>query len=311
MLIIASVVLVLVTARSRRPRLMASRAGVDLPAVYASIRRQANDMATSWPAAMAVASKCVRAPGGKLQPPAFDDGHGPIGAYAMLSAADNLAVLRWCRSAFEKFIVEYAAVLATEEQKTAMANDLWMVEEQSWHTCVTVFHEHPSLLKADERSKWRAVDDALASQLAEAVRSSTRSLAQPQLTLDSLCICADGAMIAGFRDDPDGSFAALRAASAASAVATLGGALTSRPKALIHVTLGRLLGASASLTEEQRGRIGQLVRQYNQIALPAMVEALTPQQRQLRVATLSLARDSVWWMTDYQLHGTWELGRDD
>ena len=39
-----------------------------------------------------------------------------------------------------------------------------------------------------------------------------------------------------------------------------------------------------------------------------MVESLTPAQRQLRVATLSLARDSVWWMTEYKLHETWELG---
>ena len=234
-LIIASILLVFVAARSRRPRLMSADRGSDLPALYANIRRQANEAATSWPAATPIASRCVRQPDGRLQPPAFDDGHGPIGAYAMLTAADNLAVLRWCRSAFERFIAEFEAVLTSEEQRRTMASELWLVEERSWHTCVAVFHEHPSLLKDDELSKWRAVDQALVLQLAGAVREGTRHLAAPQLTLDSLSICADGALIAGFRDDPDHSFAALRAASAASAVATLGGELTSRPKALIHV----------------------------------------------------------------------------
>ena len=74
------------------------------------------------------------------------------------------------------------------------------------------------------------------------------------------------------------------------------------------MTLGRLLGAPALLTEAQRFLIGQLVIKYNQVELPAMVESLTPAQRQLRVATLSLARDSVWWMTEYKLYDTWELG---
>ena len=74
------------------------------------------------------------------------------------------------------------------------------------------------------------------------------------------------------------------------------------------MTLGRLLGAPALLTEAQRFLIGQLVIKYNQVELPAMVESLTPAHRQLRVATLSLARDSVWWMTEYKLYDTWELG---
>jgi len=177
------------------------------------------------------------------------------------------------------------------------------------HTCVTVFHEHPSLLsEAGEKAKWRPVDAALATRLAEAVRLRTGRVSPPLLTLDSLSICADGAMIAGFRDDADGAFAELRAASSVAALATLGGELTSRPKALIHVTLGRVLGMPADLTEDQRARIAHCVRQHNQVIFPALVDGVAPATASLKVSSLSLARDRVWWMTQYELYDTWPLG---
>lgn len=305
--IIASVLLVVVAARSSRRALMRTTpAVVDLRAIYANIRRQADESApVHWPNAEKIVAKCLRSAGGKVLPPAFDDGNGPIGAYAMLTTENNLEVLRWCGAAFERFLADVEGTLTTESQRHEHANLLYIVAERSWHSCVTVFHEHPSLLPEVDRLKWQSVDAATAAQLAQAVRQSTSSLAAPQLTLDSLSICADGAMIAGFVDDATGSFSALRQASADAALATLGGELTSRPKALIHVTLGRVLGAPSSQTADQRQRVAELVRHYNQEAFPALIDSASP--KTLKVSTLSLARDSVWWMTQYELHDTWSL----
>jgi hypothetical protein len=49
-------------------------------------------------------------------------------------------------------------------------------------------------------------------------------------------VSAPGADAAGFVDDAHGAFAALRAAAGRCGEETIGGELTSRPKALIHVT---------------------------------------------------------------------------
>lgn len=199
---------------------------------------------------------------------------------------------------------ELVAGLPPGEQRTELSRMLWVVDERSYHICVSVFHEHPSLLPEEERRKWRRVDERLGERLAAALRASTGALAPPTLQLDSLSITADGAFIAGFVDDAHGAFAALRAAAGRCGEETIGGELTSRPKALIHVTLGRLLGVPAALSDEQRERIAHLVRRHNAHVLPARV-ARAPHA--LTMHSLSLARDQVWWMTEYSLLDTWPL----
>ena len=149
------------------------------------------------------------------------------------------------------------------------------------------------------------MDEELGAVLAAALRDATSGLPAPLLHLDSLSITSDGAFIAGFCDDRLGSFAHLRAVATATGQATLGGELTSRPKALIHVTLGRLLGAPEGTTDEQRACFARVVRRYNRAVLPALVSRSA--HTSLRLATLSLARDRVWWMTEYELLDTWEL----
>jgi hypothetical protein len=191
----------LVHARRRRVPALPNVA-VSLPALYANIRKQCDEKANGWPHAASMLAKCTRDASGAPRPPAFSDGDGPIGAYAMLTTDDNLAVLRWCREGFDAFVDELVAGLPPGEQRTELSRMLWVVDERSYHICVSVFHEHPSLLPEEERRKWRRVDERLGERLAAALRASTGALAPPTLQLDSLSITADGAFIGTSADAP-------------------------------------------------------------------------------------------------------------
>lgn len=120
LLLIASVLLVLAATKARRTRLThlhaAQPSATDpLTAIYANIRRQADEAAEHFPRAHNMVAKCVRDASGRLSPPEFSDGHGPIGTYAMLQSPDNLEVLRWCRSAFvDRFIAEIIQTLTSD-----------------------------------------------------------------------------------------------------------------------------------------------------------------------------------------------------
>ena len=116
----AATALLLLNARRRRhPPLTSveSPPSVDLPSIYANIRKQCDEKADGWPHAESVLAKCTLDASGAPHPPAFDDGHGPIGAYAMLQTPDNLDVLRWCRQAFETFVHDVKRVLEPGAQQ--------------------------------------------------------------------------------------------------------------------------------------------------------------------------------------------------
>ena len=240
-----------------RPTLVAGHAPHSVPplqpsltVVYASIRKQCDEKAEGWPHAEAMRSKCSAVGAtGRLRPPAFDDGHGPIGAYAMLRDPPAQTMLRWCRDAFFQLVGELKSTLAPA-QRDEFDNLLWWNDAGSYHICVSVFHEHPSLLADEDKSKWRPVDGPLRARLIEQLRASTCALSAPQLTLDSLSITADGAFIAGFCDDEAGSFGTLKGTTAACGQAAMGGELTSRPKKLIHVTHRRLLGCPIAISAD-------------------------------------------------------------
>jgi hypothetical protein len=298
-----SVALLVYARRARGPR-AALPVSTGLHARYGQICDDCCANAEHWPLAKAMAAKCSLDSDRRLRPPAFEDGYGPIGAYAMLHTPKNLAVLRWCRAAFTTFVTELEQHLDDGVQREDFHRHLHFMEERSWHVVVSVFHEHPSLLPAEERHKWRDVDASLRPKLIQELRRATAGCQRPSLRLHSLCICKDGALIAGFVDDDVGSFAAVRSASAAAGERALGGELTSRPKALIHATLGRLLGAPAGMSGSQKAAFARTVRKYNRDVLPRLV-ACQPQV--MTMDRLSLVRDSVWWMTEFELYDTWAL----
>jgi hypothetical protein len=122
---------------------------------------------------------------------------------------------------------------------------------------MAVFHEHPRILKNEEiRELWRPTSEetikVLQDTLNEAIQQKCQSAAAPLLELDSILLTPDEAMIAGFveiahndYDDKNNNLAdryeTMKQVCIDTAEVCLGGDLTSRPKQLIHITLGRVL----------------------------------------------------------------------
>ena len=76
---------------------------------------------------------------------------------------------------------------------------------------------------------------------AAALRERYAALEPPQLALDTLIVCADGALIAGFLETSYlAPFGTLRSASTEVGAAVLGGELTSRPKRLNGIPTRRI-----------------------------------------------------------------------
>ena len=131
-------------------------------------------------------------------------------------------MLAACKLEFEAFIALIEAVLNPTQVRELRALLLW-ASPSSWHTCVSVFQEHPSMLSDDDRARWRKVTDADAKALAAALRERYAALEPPQLALDTLIVCADGALIAGFLETSYlAPFGALRSASTEVGAAVLG-----------------------------------------------------------------------------------------
>jgi len=92
------------------------------------------------------------------------------------------------------------------------------------------------------------------------------------------------------------------------AARVIGGTLTSRPKTLIHVTVGRILGAPEGMAEAQAAELAALVERYNLDVLPAVVAAAAP--RSFTLNDVSLVRDSVWLMTEFEEYARWPIGSE-
>ena len=93
-------------------------------------------------------------------------------------------------------------------------------------------------------------------------------------------------------DSTEKHAAGTSASSAKVALATIGGTLTSRPKTLIHVTLGRLLGQPDGMSSEQDEAFAARVRHFNREKFPQLVAS--SEQRRFELTAVSLVRDSVW-----------------
>jgi hypothetical protein len=243
--------------------------------------------------------------------PVFSDGNGPLGVYAMLhSNSEALELLKQCRTVFDELVADISAPLS-ESDRAVLYRSVLQPEEHSLHSVVAVYHEHPSLLSEEERKHWKEVPPRLCDECSVALRKSHKALRAPRLTLDSLSLTADGALIAGFLDDDAGAFTELRASSSECGRSVIGGQLTSRPKSLIHVTLGRLLALPDDLSASQREYIERTVVRYNKEVLPRLVEPGAPlHARAFVLSTLSLVRDEVWPMVGYTELASWTLDAD-
>eukprot|EP00977_Amphora_coffeiformis_P007561 scaffold1663_cov171-Amphora_coffeaeformis.AAC.16 len=177
------------------------------------------------------------------------------------------------------------------------------------HFCVFLVHEHPSFLSAlqVQEDVWKHVDDDTMRVLVDDLSSvMERYKNQPiQLELDSILLTPDGAMIAGFVETTAGVYQGLKTECTETMKRRLG-RLTSRPKNLIHATLGRILCFEDQGGNPQRQeQVQKIVRRYNDVVLPKFVQQLN--NRTWRVQHMSMMRNTVWFCEENVIYKTWDL----
>jgi hypothetical protein len=202
------------------------------------------------------------------------------------------------------------------------------------HTTLAIFQEHPRILDEEGKKEWQHIDDErmeiLIQRLDEFIQNDGGNFPETiPLALDALVLTPDGAMIAGFVEqnitagdsDDDGHFARLRAGLIETARDVLG-SLSSRPKNLIHISLGRILGLpsppppslSAAVCQQHEHyhakvlQVQHLVCHYNQQVFPRVVQELKERGGgAFPLQDFSLVRNSVWLCEENVFYKSWQL----
>ena len=246
---------------------------------------------------------------GKFLVPSFPLEEAPLAVVALLDRNEvSRRILNGCDLMFTQFISEMREVVSIEDEEL----DVWIVPDGTHHITVTVFQEHPILLVDEaQRQKWRPVEESVAELIYQRVSQNDNSIGRPALKLDSLLLTGDGVMIAGFLDTtPNSAFQLIRDYNAEIGEKVIG-TITSRPKTLIHVTVGRVLALPSGLDPVQREAVNSLVRIYNTDYLPASVAALhksmPPRGAIFELTELTMIRDIVWTLRRIKEYGTWRI----
>ena len=294
-----------------------------LSEIYASIREQATHHTPDWPRNQQFVSLLHKEKDtGHIVPPKFIDGLGPVGAYALLK--DNTqaqAIFRCCLKGATASFVKEAAPLYQHSLKDWFA---YQPSPESLHMCIVIFQEHPSLLKGDADMKdiWQPIPpEALLPFLEKVTTVLVNGFDTMPLRLDSIFWTPDGALIAGLTEDVadqvvatndnsiipryshtrERSFTRLRNTCKSVAEENLPIPLTSRPKKLIHVTLGRILFKPKSPSKEEQ--LHALMKRYNQQVLPSLLDRIrsAPEYNHGRFAVqeIHLLREIVWMCNHY------------
>jgi len=295
---------------------MSSTTGDSLRGVYREIARKAAYETPDWPASNDFCNLLDRrpregvvlAPGictVKYQTPEFRDGHGPFGVVALLTDEHNPAVqslLRTCLDCFDRFVQELTAIEPSQPLHI-------IPRTKVPHFCVFMVHEHPSFLSAlqVQQDVWKPVDDDVMRVLVDDLSSVIdRYSYQPiLLELDSILLTPDGAMIAGFVETTASVYQGMKTECIETMKQRLGH-LTSRPKNLIHATLGRVLGfEDLNCNPHRQDQVTKLVRRYNEDVLPNVVQQI--QNRTWRLQHMSMLRNTVWFCEENVIYKTWDL----
>jgi len=291
----------------------------ELAQVYRDIAQRSNDL-NRWPDSENFRKDCLiydsKSQSYKL--PEFHDGHGSLGVFGFLHR-NNAArsILTACDDVFLQFASDIRSrILSRTNQEQQAAFTRWLLQSPptSHHISVAILQEHPIFLH-DERNleKWKPISDSTIYQLATSYSSDHPLVISecPKLQLDSLLWTPDGALIAGFIDQSsDQGFEKLRQSSRSIARTVLGDVLTTRPKNLIHATVGRVIGLPPGASDEQYQSLTELACQYNQDILPQTLEAIFSENNHggaFTLQELSLARNKIWMMQEYKEYATWSL----
>ncbi|CAB9524077.1 expressed unknown protein [Seminavis robusta] len=265
--------------------------------------------------------------------PSFPKGDGPLAVAALLDAtggrnAGSGPIIRESVDVFEAFVRDLQEILATgaaDMVKELLEQNIWRVPLGTHHITVAVFQEHPSLFwNEQDKKRCSLVQENEAERIRQSLssyflESSSPRHAPPKLKLDSLLLTDTGAMIAGFIDDTDPFFAthagdsatfqAIRVACSQIAISVIGeDRLTSRPKNLIHTTVGRVLALPSPLTSAQKQAVAELIKFYNKQVLPKVVKKLHHGgQDSFALTELTMLREIVWTLQDFKEYQTWHL----
>mmetsp|Transcript_5057 Transcript_5057/g.12067 ORF Transcript_5057/g.12067 Transcript_5057/m.12067 type:complete len:358 (+) Transcript_5057:74-1147(+) len=290
-----------------------------LSEIYQSIIQQTVSMTKPWPDSDGFAKCCMDSDASDFVVPTFPEGTGPMGAFALTrdnTHPGNEELVQTCLDAFDQF-----------SKELAIANnsaDYFLVKSLVPHITVAIFQEHPQLLPKKQKELGIAgnnneKEDSFhfftnedGTRLAESLARQTSHNAPISLTLDSLILTPDGAMIAGFVDDDNGHYSKLKTDILTSAKQVMGVQdFTSRPKNMIHITCGRVVrrGGVLPTTATVQAAIQDLVRRYNQQVFPQIVAELKSSSSgsTLLVEQMTVLRNDVWLCEKNTVYGIGRL----
>jgi hypothetical protein len=313
-----------------------------------------------------VATSTTCSSGLKYSAPAFPDGDGPVGVFALCprNPPQTSRLIDHCmQHGWEPFCRDLQQIFRDDnndddddDNSKNNVMQAYLYPSPLMHMALAIFQEHPRILDEAGKKQWQHIDDErmeiLIQRLDEFVYNGNFPDSIP-LALDAIVLTPDGAMIAGFveekrkatdgddKDDDDndaGHFARLRSGLLETAKDVLG-TLSSRPKNLIHVSLGRILGlpppastatgAPTSSTQRFDGarydervlQVQQLVCHYNQQVFPRVLQDLKESGSGGDESTrptcssgvafplqdFSLVRNSVWLCEENVFYNSWQL----
>jgi hypothetical protein len=285
----------------------------------------------------------------KYTAPSFPDGDGPVGVFALCPRNPPQAsrlVDHCMQHGWGPFCRDLQQIFHDYNNDDNSYNNIntmqgYLYPSPLMHATLAIFQEHPRILDDEGKKQWQHIDDErmeiLIQRLDEFIQNDGNFPKTIPLVLDALVLTPDGAMIAGFveqnirsakdgddhvGDDGDiGHFARLRTGLIETAKDVLG-SVSSRPKNLIHISLGRILGlplppppslspASSQQYEQYNEKVlqvQQLVCHYNQQVFPRVVRDLKERGGgALPLRDFSLARNSVWLCEENVFYKSWQL----
>lgn len=284
-----------------------------LSSVYKKMASRALQV-PSWPDS-ATSNKLFRRNGSYVIP-TFPITEAPLAVAALLDHNHSARrILKDCDRVFETFLSEIQIALSSSMHLTRnLERNVWRITPGTHHITVAVFQEHPSLLLDEtDRGRWRPVQENVAEQVFSELSSHQQNndrLMAPMLQLDSLLITGDGVMIAGFVDRLE-SFQKIRLSCLEIARSVIG-ELTSRPKKLMHVTLGRVLAMPDGINVNEQQAVNELVRTYNTRILPEKVVSMRkslPDDASFWLTEVTMIRDVVWMLREIKYYGSWSFVR--
>ena len=296
-----------------------------LAARYAKLQER-SAIQSPWPDRSAQARLMrglTRAPSGRLAPTVFpEDAPLEVVFFPPPGTALQSLLLEAQQRVFKPFIAEVRAGLSAKSQAALDAAAYWTPPESA-HIVLLVFSEHPSLLAGEQRAKWHRVPQSAVDGLVRALHSdrTVSNVCPMRLQLDGFTVTPDGSMLALFQQRPSAAGSAgssllgLRRELHRVGTAALG-ELNSRPKDLVHMSVGRLFEFPAELTAREQAHVDRTVRAWGAAlaagtlapadaaggagAVPVPVPGLYVE---VVVDRAEVVRDTQWMMLQRQTHG--------